>query len=192
VTGSAIQRRDEALKNANVLFKKFELGEVNDDDFVAALVEFLKTQTACNQLWIDRYIETLEESAQAPLDPIARRDLAFAATFLVIDACAEGLRRKKGKRGKGPYKAEATRSLVLRLQHIYERAAGNKATISTANSLSLNTEKLSGPYPEFLRQADTVFKKIVKDSNCKWPQSFPGLAKEMRRKPRKWPPKPRK
>jgi hypothetical protein len=183
---SAIDRRNEALENASALFNKFELGEVSDDDFLNALIVFLKTQTVCNQLWMDRCISDLEDSAQASFDPIARWDIAVAGTFLLIDSCAEGLQRRRGKRVKGPHKLEAARSLVLRLQQIYERATDHKATISTANLQSqYNTEKLSGPYPEFLRQADPIFKKIITDTKCKWPTALPSFAKEMRRKPRK-------
>jgi hypothetical protein len=182
---SAIKRRDTALKNAVALFKRFECGQLSDSEFQNSIVEFLKAQTECNQVWMNKYIAAMEDAAQTSLDPTARLDLAFAATSLLIDLCAEGLRRTKGKRGKGPHKLEAARFLILRLEQIYKRATGAKATISTANSLSVSQETLSGPYPEFLRQADHVFRKVTADSNCKWPQSLPGFAKEMRRKARK-------
>jgi hypothetical protein len=183
----AVNLRDDALERASTLFKKFEVGEVSDDEFLNALVDLLKTQTVCNELWISRYIEALEDSAHAPLDRVARWEIAAAGTALLIDSCVEGLERKRGKRIKGPHRIEAARSLVLRLEKIYERATGHRATISTPNPLSRHdTNKLSGPYPEYLRQAeDKIFKKIAADSGCRWPASLPGLAKEIRRKPRK-------
>jgi hypothetical protein len=42
----------------------------------------------------------------------------------------------------------------------------------------------TGPYAEFLREAEALLKPIAQDTGARWPSSLPGLAKEIRRKPR--------
>jgi hypothetical protein len=185
---SAIARRNKALQNADVIFKRFEIGQANEDELLPAFVDLLRAQTLCNRLLLNRHMETMEGAAKTPFDPIDRWNLAAAGTSLLIESCDEGMERRRGKIGKGPHVITAARSLISRLQSVYERATESKATISTASQRSrCDAERLSGPYPEFLRRADLFFRKIAADTGARWPAGLPDLAKEMRRKARPGP-----
>jgi hypothetical protein len=184
-TQSAIDLRDEALEIADATFKRFEIGQASEDELFAAFVALLRAQTLCNRLLLNPHIELMESAARASFDPVERWNLAAAGTSLLIESCDEGMDRRQGKLSKGPHVIRAARSLISRLQSIYERGAGRNATISTANRQSrCDAEALSGPYPEFLRRADRFFRKIAADTEARWPVGLPNLAKEMRRKPR--------
>ena len=183
-----IEIRDEALAKVEAVFKRFEINEASDDELLAALVTLFKAQQLCFHLWLAPSIETLEDAAEATLDPIERGNLATAGTSLIIESVYESARRQRGKKGRGPHKMEAARSLIRRLQHIYERSTSQKATISSANRDSkVDRVALYGPYPAFLRRAFAVFKPIPR-GDIRWPSDPASLAKEMGRKSRRKPP----